>query len=191
MFVSKCTSPSPKPSLFLSGMNFAVNMRAAYQFRLFRGFPATTDTPLDEDMKPIPSTKMRLAVSPVVEFHNYNEPTQVHLSLTSDPSEISVLFVTKDLVDSVVEFGRAIDNLDSIAVATVTTYQLKHMCDAPANTSVGWRDPGHIHSAVMTELEPGVRYFYKVNHMFLLQFHHHCFWHCKGDFRRCYSISPL
>ena len=191
MFVSKCTSPSPKPSLFLSGMNFAVNMRAAYQFRLFRGFPATTDTPLDEDMKPIPSTKMRLAVSPVVEFHNYNEPTQVHLSLTSDPSEMSVLFVTKDLVDSVVEFGRAIDNLDSIAVATVTTYQLKHMCDAPANTSVGWRDPGHIHSAVMTELEPGVRYFYKVNHMFLLQFHHHCFWHCKGDFRRCYSISPL
>ena len=45
----------------------------------------------------------------------------------------------------------------------VRTYEQKHMCDAPANDSVGWRDPGFVFDGLMNGLEPGRRYFYKVN----------------------------
>ena len=44
----------------------------------------------------------------------------------------------------------------------VRTYEQKHMCDMPANSSVGWRDPGYVFDGLMNELEPGKRYFYKV-----------------------------
>jgi hypothetical protein len=37
------------------------------------------------------------------------------------------------------------------------------MCDAPANDSVGWRDPGFVFDGLMKGLEPGRSYFYKVN----------------------------
>ncbi|KAM3225159.1 hypothetical protein ACQJBY_058100 [Aegilops geniculata] len=43
----------------------------------------------------------------------------------------------------------------------VRTYEQKQMCDALANDSLGWRDPGFIFDGVMTGLEPGRRYFYK------------------------------
>ncbi|KAJ4711444.1 Purple acid phosphatase [Melia azedarach] len=36
------------------------------------------------------------------------------------------------------------------------------MCDKPANTSIGWRDPGWIFDVVMKGLKKGVRYYYKV-----------------------------
>ncbi|KAK9116571.1 hypothetical protein Sjap_015518 [Stephania japonica] len=36
------------------------------------------------------------------------------------------------------------------------------MCGAPANGSVGWRDPGWIHYGVMRNLNKGTRYYYKV-----------------------------
>jgi hypothetical protein len=45
----------------------------------------------------------------------------------------------------------------------VRTYEQKHMCDAPANDSVGWRDPGFVFDGLMKGLQPGRKYFYKVN----------------------------
>lgn len=47
------------------------------------------------------------------------------------------------------------------AFANTTTYTKEQMCDAPAN-GPGWRSPGFIHTAVMTNLSPGIRYFYIV-----------------------------
>ncbi|KAG0579540.1 hypothetical protein KC19_4G105200 [Ceratodon purpureus] len=140
----------------------AVNMRAPYEFRLFRGYPPTADTALDEDSLPIPSTVTRLAVSHVVEFSNYNEPTQVHLSLTSNPTEMAVMYVTKEPVKTSVRYGKESDNLSHTSIASAHTYEQKDMCHAPANSSLGWRDPGYTHFSKMIELEPGVRYFYQV-----------------------------
>jgi hypothetical protein len=136
-------------------------MRAPYEFRLFRGYPPTQDTALDEDSLPIPNTKTRLAVSHVVGFQNYNEPTQVHLSRTSDPTEMAVMYVTKEPLKTSVKYGKASDNLCLTSTASAHTYEQKDMCHAPANSSLGWRDPGHTHFSKMTELESGVRYFYQ------------------------------
>jgi hypothetical protein len=140
----------------------AVNMRAGYEFRLFRGYPATEDSPLDDDKMPIPSTKTRLAVSEVVKFSNWNEITQVRLSYTSKPTEMAVMCVTKDPVKVFVRYGTRSDNLVHTGSASSQTYEQRHMCAAPANSSRGWRDPGFIHLATMTELKPGVRYFYQM-----------------------------
>lgn len=139
-------------------------MRAPYQFRLFRGYPPSEDTPLDEDSIPIPSITTRLAVTELVEFSNYNELTQVRLSLTSNPTEMNVMYVTKQPLKTYVRYGKESDNLVVTAIASTKTYEQKDMCHAPANTSLGWRDPGFTHLAKMTKLEPGARYFYQVGH---------------------------
>lgn len=141
----------------------AVNMRAPYEFRLFRGYSPGEETAVDEDRQPLPNSKTLLAVSPVVEFLNYNEPTQVHISLTSLPDQMSVMFVTKDPIGASVRYGKASDKLDLNGSAQSRTYKQKDMCDAPANSALGWRDPGYIHSAVMVELNPGERYFYQAS----------------------------
>lgn len=138
-------------------------MRAPYHFRLFRGFPPTSNTPLDEDRNPIPSIKELLAVSATINFTSFNEPTQIHLALTSNPTEMRVIFVTKDLVNSFVKYGKASDKLFSSRVTEAVTYEKKDMCDVPANTILGWREPGYFHSAVMIGLESGVRYYYQAS----------------------------
>ncbi|RLN13476.1 putative inactive purple acid phosphatase 2 [Panicum miliaceum] len=43
-----------------------------------------------------------------------------------------------------------------------TTYERRHMCDYPANDSVGWRHPGFVFDGIMKGLQPGRRYLYKV-----------------------------
>ena len=140
-----------------------MNVRAPYEFRIFRGFPPTNNTPLDEDRNPIPSTKRVLAVSPTVNFTSFNEPTQIHLALTSNPTEMRVIFVTKDPVNGYVKYGKASDRLFFSGLAEVVTYEKKDMCDAPANTILGWREPGYFHVAIMIGLESGVRYFYQAS----------------------------
>jgi hypothetical protein len=140
----------------------ALNMRAPYEFRLFKGYPPNAETQLDDDKNPLPSTKLRLAVSPTVRFHRPNQPTQLHLSLTSNMSEMRVMFVTKDPLRSFVQYGRNADNLHLSVEALSQTYQQSDMCAAPANSAIGWRDPGFIHTALLHELDSGARYFYKV-----------------------------
>lgn len=61
-----------------------------------------------------------------------------------------------------VRYGEREDMMDRLVVANVKRYEREHMCDAPANQSVGWRDPGFIHDALITGLDKGRRYYYKV-----------------------------
>ncbi|KAJ0679584.1 putative phosphodiesterase I [Helianthus annuus] len=64
--------------------------------------------------------------------------------------------------ESVVRYGLSSGQMDRVVRARVGRYEREDMCDAPANTSIGWRDPGFIHDGVMVGLEGGKRYFYKV-----------------------------
>lgn len=72
------------------------------------------------------------------------------------------MFVTRDGKESFVKYGLARDGLDRVAGTEVGRYEREDMCDAPANDSVGWRDPGFIHDGVMVGLKDGRRYYYKV-----------------------------
>lgn len=76
-----------------------------------------------------------------------------------------VLFVTGKGLEAVVEYGS-----DSglavgrrVAATAVTRYERSDMCDSPANSSLGWRDPGFIHDGLMAGLNPGKRYYYRVS----------------------------
>ena len=52
--------------------------------------------------------------------------------------------------------------IDEWTVASnVSTYARGDMCGAPANAS-GWSDPGLLHQALLTGLQPGTRYYYIV-----------------------------
>ncbi|KAJ7518829.1 hypothetical protein O6H91_20G010200 [Diphasiastrum complanatum] len=141
-----------------------VNMRSGYQFRLYHGVPVniSENTLLDEDGNPLPSTATQLAVSKNVDFFNSNEPTQIHLSPTSSAQEMRVLFVIKDLIGSFVKYGLGSHSLSSIQASRTYSYKQSDMCHAPANSSIGWRDPGYFHDALLKGLEPEKRYFYQV-----------------------------
>lgn len=59
-------------------------------------------------------------------------------------------------------YGLDEGTLNQTAGTVVNRYEQAHMCDYPANHSIGWRDPGFIHDGVMKGLENGKRYYYKV-----------------------------
>jgi len=121
-----------------------LNMRHDYSFALFRN---GTYYPV------------MVAQSQAVHFKNYNEPLQGHLSLTGKATEMRVVWVTRDAHKPKVLYGTRPNQCTASVHAKSTTYKRDQLCGAPATTS-GWRDPGLIHSAVMTDLIPGVRYFY-------------------------------
>ncbi|KAH9331987.1 hypothetical protein KI387_004095, partial [Taxus chinensis] len=139
-----------------------INLRSPYEFRIFHWDNSTRTKPVHGDRNPLPPTSHRLATSQAVTFRNLNDPAQLHLAFTSNQDEMRVMFVTKDNIKSYVKYGLKEEGLDEVVEAETMTYKQSDMCDKPANTSVGWRDPGYIHDAVLLRLKPGNRYFYEV-----------------------------
>ncbi|CAL5428730.1 unnamed protein product [Camellia sinensis] len=72
-----------------------------------------------------------------------------------------VMFVSQDGKEMLVRYGLRADAMDQSVGTRVGRYEREDMCDAPANQSVGWRDPGYIHDGVITNLKKGKRYYYK------------------------------
>lgn len=81
-----------------------------------------------------------------------------------------VMYVTWDPKESYVKYGEREEKMEGLVVARAKRYEREHMCDAPANQSVGWRDPGYIHDALITGLKKGKRYYYKVFFYFFFLF---------------------
>lgn len=73
-----------------------------------------------------------------------------------------VMFVMGDGSAGRVRYGSEKGRLGAEAATEVKRYEIKDMCDYPANASIGWRDPGFIHDGVMKGLEKGKRYYYQV-----------------------------
>lgn len=140
-----------------------INLRSSYQFRIFRWNESEVDkSRMDKDNNPLPGTEHLLAESEEIGFEPGRGPEQVHLSLTGRDGEMRVMFVTSQGEESFVRYGLARNRLDQMADTRVGRYEKEHMCGAPANQSVGWRDPGYIHDGVMVNLKDGRRYFYQV-----------------------------
>ncbi|KAH7296470.1 hypothetical protein KP509_26G024200 [Ceratopteris richardii] len=60
-------------------------------------------------------------------------------------------------------WGHLTSGVENIAIAQTLRFERSDMCGSPAR-SVGWRDPGYIHTAVLADLWPNNIYFYKVGH---------------------------
>ncbi|XP_047319935.1 probable inactive purple acid phosphatase 2 [Impatiens glandulifera] len=140
-----------------------VNLRSNYKFRIYRWTQSEVNPDhQDHDHNPIPGTKHLLAESSELGFEKGRGPEQIHIALTDKDDEMRVMFVTADGKDNIVKFGLDSDRLEQEVGTTVTRYEREDMCDAPANHSIGWRDPGYIHDGVITNLQKGKKYYYKV-----------------------------
>ncbi|KAM7250869.1 hypothetical protein ACFE04_022752 [Oxalis oulophora] len=168
MFLSQSS-----PSTWQSGSGTIslplTNLRSNYSFRIFHWTEADIDpTKQDHDHNPIPGTK-DLVVESVVEvgFEGMTRVAeQIHLAYTDKGDEMKVMFVCGDSDDDrfVRYYSEEEDDDGDVAVvvANVGRYERVHMCDSPANDSIGWRDPGWVFDAVMVNLKPGIRYSYQV-----------------------------
>ncbi|KAL9226167.1 hypothetical protein vseg_002009 [Gypsophila vaccaria] len=140
-----------------------VNLRSGYQFRTFRWSHSTVGpAELDHDHNLLPQASELLAESGEVGFRTPNGPEQAHLGFTEQEGEMRVVFVAGDGGERVVKYGEEEGELSFESQTSVERYELEDMCDSPANSSVGWRDPGFVFDGVMSNLKKGIRYYYKV-----------------------------
>lgn len=72
-----------------------------------------------------------------------------------------VQFTTRNAAQPVAQYGGARGALAFMVPARTATYTADDMCGGPA-TGEGFLDPGMLHTALLTGLEPGERYWYRV-----------------------------
>ncbi|KAL5499790.1 hypothetical protein EMCRGX_G011250 [Ephydatia muelleri] len=80
-------------------------------------------------------------------------------SPASHPTQMSLVWVTKDAVAPTVLWGTESGKYLQSSMAASGTYSATDMCGSPA-TDFGFRDPGLIHRATMNNLTPGQTYYY-------------------------------
>ncbi|TQD87185.1 hypothetical protein C1H46_027220 [Malus baccata] len=127
-----------------------INQRSDFAFALFSGGL---------------SEPKLVAVSNIVAFANPKAPVYPRLAQGKLWNEMTVTWTSGyDIVEATpfVEWGiKGEDRVKS--PAGTLNFDRNTMCGAPAKT-VGWRDPGFIHTAFLKELWPNTVYTYKVGH---------------------------
>ena len=114
-----------------------------------------------------------VASSPVLTNAAPNLPGGVKVVPEQDPSQMSVQWQTKNAAQPRVLYGTSPSALNTVAAATTSTYTKADIVSActqglltsPTSqmTSVlkGWMDPGSIHKAMLTGLQPDTSYYYQ------------------------------
>jgi hypothetical protein len=121
-----------------------INMRSDYAFVFFRN---GTDHPV------------AVGKSNVVSFKNYNLPLYSRLALTEKEGEMRVTWGSSQNNNPKVRYGMQSGVYTMESSAESYTYTRDDMCGGVAK-SHGWREPGIIHTAVLTELQSHQRYYY-------------------------------
>ncbi|CAA7039320.1 unnamed protein product [Microthlaspi erraticum] len=106
-----------------------------------------------------------VAVSNKVVFENPNAPVYPRLALGKEWDEMTVTWTSGyglDVAKPVVEWGIKGEER-KLSPAGTLTFGQNSMCGAPART-VGWRDPGYIHTAFLKELWLSAKYTYRIGH---------------------------
>ncbi|EFH69032.1 hypothetical protein ARALYDRAFT_888748 [Arabidopsis lyrata subsp. lyrata] len=127
-----------------------INQRADFSFGLFSGGLLNPTL---------------VAVSNKVVFENPNAPLYPRLALGKEWDEITVTWTSGyglDIAEPVVEWG-IMEGERKFSPAGTLTFGRNSMCGDPART-VGWCDPGYIHTAFLKELWPNSKYTYRVGH---------------------------
>nr|XP_007153519.1 hypothetical protein PHAVU_003G042300g [Phaseolus vulgaris]ESW25513.1 hypothetical protein PHAVU_003G042300g [Phaseolus vulgaris] len=127
-----------------------INQRSDFSFALFSGGL---------------SNPKLVAVSNKITFANPNAPVYPRLAQGKSWNEMSVTWTSGygiNDAEPLVQWGpKGGDHMHSPAETLTLTSE--SMCGAPART-VGWRDPGYIHTSHLKELWPNRIYEYKIGH---------------------------
>jgi hypothetical protein len=102
------------------------------------------------------------AKSEVITFENPEEPLQGHIALTQNQREIRVMWNTGyNVGQQYVKYGTSSNSYTHTVLAGESvTYTPNDLCGSPAK-DYGWKNPGLLHNAVLKNLIPGTRYYYR------------------------------
>ena len=97
----------------------------------------------------------------VIRVEGTERPSQGHIALTDDPTEMQVSWNAKSRDPSArVRYGTASGSYTEVAIANAHTYEKSQLCGGPANAD-GWIEPGWFYDAVVANLTvPGQRIYY-------------------------------
>lgn len=128
-----------------------INQRADFSFVLFSGGL---------------SKPKLVAVSNSVSFANPKAPLYPRLALGKAWNEMAVTWTSGYNIDEAVPFVEwgLKGGHQKRSPAGTSTFHQNSMCGSPAST-VGWRDPGFIHTSFLKDLWPNARYKYRMGHL--------------------------
>ncbi|KEH34962.1 putative phosphodiesterase I [Medicago truncatula] len=127
-----------------------INQRADFSFALFSGGL---------------SNPRLVSISNFIAFANPKAPVYPRLAHGKSWNEMTVTWTSGyDISEAVpfVEWGPKGGKQIQSAAGTLT-FNRNSMCGEPART-VGWRDPGFIHTSFLKELWPNMKYTYRLGH---------------------------
>ncbi|KAJ4974982.1 hypothetical protein NE237_008156 [Protea cynaroides] len=127
-----------------------INQRADISFALFSGGL---------------SNPKLIAVSNSISFSNPKAPVYPRLAQGKSWNEMTVTWTSGYNINEAVPFVEwGLEGESQVrSPAGTLTFQQNSMCGAPART-VGWRDPGFIHTSFLKDLWPNSVYNYKLGH---------------------------
>ncbi|KAF1871010.1 hypothetical protein Lal_00020744 [Lupinus albus] len=128
-----------------------INQRADFSFALFSGGLSNPNL---------------VAVSNKISFVNPKAPVYPRLALGKSWDEMTVTWTSGYDIDEAIPFvqwGPSGERKTRSPAGTLT-FSRNSMCGEPART-VGWRDPGFIHTSFLKELWPNQRYTYRLGHI--------------------------
>ncbi|XP_022867900.1 probable inactive purple acid phosphatase 27 isoform X2 [Olea europaea var. sylvestris] len=128
-----------------------INQREDFSFALFAGGL---------------SNPKLVAVSNSIAFANPKAPLYPRLAQGKSWDEFTVTWTSGYNIDEAipfVEWGWKGQKQKRSPAGTLT-FERKSMCGSPART-VGWRDPGFIHTSFLKDLWPNTVYTYKLGHL--------------------------
>ncbi|WVZ92028.1 hypothetical protein U9M48_038126 [Paspalum notatum var. saurae] len=135
-----------------------INQRSDFSFALFTG---GLDNPT------------LIAVSEPISFKNPKAPVFPRLAQGKSHDEMTVTWTSGYDISEAYPFvewgmvaaaaGGGSQSQPARSPAGTLTFSRGSMCGEPART-VGWRDPGFIHTAFMRDLWPNKEYYYKIGH---------------------------
>jgi hypothetical protein len=145
-----------------------MNMRDSYVFKYLKDiksiehFSDSLKREIGKHDPPIPIPKS-VVDSNTVSFANPNEPTEAHLQLGSEPYSMEVRWTMRDVLsDAVVHYGtNPTGTLPNTVSAKSYKLNVTMLPGLPAKSQYAWRDAGEFYHAVMTNLQPGQKYYYQ------------------------------